>query len=97
MLKPGKILVVSQYYPPDSSTTAAIKGTAVVTGASSGLGKVYVDRLAKRGYDLILVARRAEVNRARAQVAITQTQINDTVVAAPMDGVGHTRASTVKC
>jgi hypothetical protein len=40
---------------------------AAITGASGGIGAIYADRLARRGFDLLLIARDAERLQAAAR------------------------------
>lgn len=49
------------------------KGTAAITGASSGIGAIYAHRLARRGYDLLLVARNGARLAALAQRITSDT------------------------
>ncbi|WP_394790702.1 SDR family NAD(P)-dependent oxidoreductase [Rhodoferax sp.] len=62
-------------------TPSTSKGTALITGASTGIGAVYADRLARRGFDLILVARNQAKLDALAQQLRQATGRNVQVLA----------------
>jgi short-subunit dehydrogenase len=58
--------------------------TALITGASSGIGAVYARRLAARGHDLVLVARRAEKLQALVDEIARNHQITARILAADL-------------
>jgi len=60
------------------------QGTALITGASTGIGAVYADRLAKRSYDLILVARNEARLKALAARLMSETGRSVTALAADL-------------
>ncbi len=60
-------------------------GTALITGASSGIGAIYADRLARRGHDLILVARNRERLDALARCLSDDTGRAVTIIVADLN------------
>lgn len=64
------------------------RGIALITGSSTGIGAVYADRLARRGYDLIIVARNQEKLNGLAKRLTTETGRGVEVVAADLTKKG---------
>lgn len=60
------------------------QGTALITGASGGIGAVYADRFAHRGYDLVLVARDIARMEALAERLRAETQVDIEILPADL-------------
>lgn len=60
------------------------KPTALVTGASTGIGAVYAERLARRGHDLVLVARNRQRMEALAARLRDETRVKVDIIEADL-------------
>lgn len=61
--------------------------TALITGASSGIGKSFAEILAKEGYNLILVARRKQKLDTLAETLTKQFSIEAKVLVADLSKI----------
>lgn len=73
------------------STTRG-NGKAVITGASSGIGAVYAQRLAQRGHDLLLVARDEKKLAALAESIHAATGLRPEILVADLASPAGQRA-----
>lgn len=64
-----------------------MKRTALITGASSGIGEAFVRQLAREGWDLVIVARSAEPLERLASEMETQHAVNVDVLPADLTRV----------
>jgi HlyD family secretion protein len=72
----------------EGARAAVVRGQAAVRQAEA-------NRLELQRKEQDLEARRSDIDKARAQVGMTKTQIDDTVIIAPLDGVIEVKSAEV--
>jgi len=70
--------------PRPSGATKGPRKLAVITGATSGIGRAFAERLARDGYDLLVTGRRASVLRGLAAALAKETGARVTTVIAEL-------------
>src|SRR5213593_2865669 len=73
------------------STETTKKPRALVTGASSGIGAAFAERLAQDGYDLTILARRRERLESLAEQLQVNHHANVDVIVADLSKSGDLR------
>jgi len=73
------------------------KPSILITGSSTGIGAVYADRFARRGHDLVLVARNAARLAALADRLRGETGVTVDVVPADLTDAQDLAQSSGAC
>jgi short-subunit dehydrogenase len=79
-----------------AKASTAARSKVLVTGASSGIGAIYADRFAKRGHDLVLVARDGARLEALAERLTRETGVSVEVLRADLTKAADLEAVEAK-